>query len=298
MKAICVGHSTYDITFPVDGYPEENIKYRIDNSCECGGGPASNGAFLLSKWGVDTSIVSAVGNDYYGSKVKEEFMKVGTNIDHLELSDKISTSTSFILANTKNGNRTIFTSKRDRLRKLSNKVLLKGDVILLDGEHPETAKEVLLNNKNSISILDAGRVNDDTKELGKLVNYVVCSHDFAETFTSKKINYDDFDSLIKIHKKLFDYYKTNVIITLEKRGSFTIIDGEYMIVPSIKVKAIDSTGAGDIFHGAFCYFISNGYSLYDSIRYASITGALSTTRIGSRLSVPTLKEVLDYDNVI
>ena len=71
-----------------------------------------------------------------------------------------------------------------------------------------------------------------------------------------------------------------------------------MIIPSIKVKALDSTGAGDIFHGAFTYFISNGYSLYDTIRYASITGAISVTRIGSRLSIPELDEVINYDNLI
>ena len=71
-----------------------------------------------------------------------------------------------------------------------------------------------------------------------------------------------------------------------------------MQVPSIKVKAIDSTGAGDIFHGAFAYFISNGYSLIDAIHYASVTGALSAEKIGARYSVPELKEVLEYDNII
>ena len=93
-------------------------------------------------------------------------------------------------------------------------------------------------------------------------------------------------------------FKTNIIITLESKGSFTIIDGEYKIIPSIKVKALDSTGAGDIFHGAFTYFIGMGYSLYEAIRLSSITAAISVTRIGSRFSIPTLEEVLEYDNVI
>lgn len=298
MKAICVGHSTYDITFPVNGYPEENLKYRIDNSVECGGGPASNGAYLLSKWGITTSIVSAVGNDYYGEKIKEEFENIGADTTYLELRDDIDTSASFILANLENGNRTIFTSKRKHIRKLDCDVNIKGDIILIDGEHPETAEEVLNNNKDAISVLDAGRVNDDTKKLGRMVNYVVCSHDFAEEFTGIKIDYNNMETLKIIYNKLKEYYDTNIVITLERKGSFTIIDNEYKIIPSINVKAIDSTGAGDIFHGAFIYFLSQGYDLKDVIRYASITGALSTTRIGSRLSIPTLKEVLDYDNIL
>ena len=67
MKAICVGHSTYDTTLPMNEYPAENIKYRIENHIECGGGPASNGAYLLAKWGIDTTICSVIGDDYYGT---------------------------------------------------------------------------------------------------------------------------------------------------------------------------------------------------------------------------------------
>ena len=91
-------------------------------------------------------------------------------------------------------------------------------------------------------------------------------------------------------QKLFN---TNVIITLESNGSFTIIDNEYERIPSITVKAVDSTGAGDIFHGAFAYFIGNNYPLREAIRYSSITAAISVTRIGSRFSIPDLKEVLE-----
>ena len=88
------------------------------------------------------------------------------------------------------------------------------------------------------------------------------------------------------------YFKTNIIITLESIGTFTKIDN-YEIIPSIKVKALDSTGAGDIYHGAFTYFTANNYPLKDAIRLASITGALSVTKIGSRYAIPTLNEVLE-----
>lgn len=297
MKAICVGHSTYDTTLPVDEYPTENIKYRIKEHIECGGGPASNGAYLLAKWGINTTIVSIIGKDYYGEKVVEDFKKIGANIKYLEMREKHSTSSSYIIANMSNGSRTILTSKKPPIRKLSKKVEEKADLILIDGEHPETAKEVLINNPNAISVLDAGRLNDDTKELGKMVTYLVCSHDFAEEFTNKKTDIRDFNTLIEIYEELKKYFKTNIIITLEANGSFTVIDGRYRIIPSIKVKALDSTGAGDIFHGAFAYFIGMKYPLEEAIRYASITGAISVTRIGSRYSIPELEEVLDYDNI-
>ena len=113
MKAVCVGHSTYDITLPLEDFPKENVKYRINKHIECGGGPASNGAYLLAKWGMNTSIVSIVGNDYYGQKVLESFKEIGADTTYLELRENHQTSSSYILANLKNGSRTIITSKRD-----------------------------------------------------------------------------------------------------------------------------------------------------------------------------------------
>ena len=298
MRAICVGHSTFDTTLPMNEYPIENTKNRVEKHIECGGGPASNGAYLLQKWGMPTTICSVVGDDYYGDRIIDDFIQVGADIRYLEKMKDHFTDSSYIIANMGNGSRTIITSKDAKVRKLSQDVLDKCDVILIDGEHPETAHQVLDNNPDAISVIDASRVNDDTKALCKKVKYVVCSHEFAEDFTDKNLNYDDIDLLTEVHKELADYFKTNIIITLESKGSFTIIDGEYKIIPSIKVKALDSTGAGDIFHGAFTYFIGMGYSLYEAIRLSSITAAISVTRIGSRFSIPTLEEVLEYDNVI
>ena len=298
MKIVCIGHSVYDITLPVDRFPEENKKLRIPNHIECGGGPASNAAYLLAKWGMDTSIVSIVGNDHYGNLIKQDYLDVGINIDYLELRDNRNTSSSYIIANKETGTRTIITSKDPQIRKLDKEVNIQADVILIDGEHPETAYEVLEKNPNAISILDAGRVNDDTKFLGKFVTYLVCSKEYAEDFTGKTIDINNKEELINIHKALEEYFKTNIIITLEDKGVLAKIDNNYEIIPSIKVKALDSTGAGDIFHGAFTYFIANNYPLREALRLANITGAVSVTRIGSRNSIPILSEILDYDKTI
>ena len=299
MRFVCIGHSTYDITLPVKEFPEENKKIRIPNHIECGGGPASNGAYLLAKWGMNTTMVSIVGDDYYGHRVIEEFDEIGANTRYIEVNPNHRTSSSYIIANTSNGSRTILSSKRQAIRRLEMPVSdIIADAILIDGEHPESAYEIFMNNPDAISVIDAGRLNDETKFLGKKATYVICSKDFAEDFAEEEIDLERLDRLVEIHQKLEKYYETTVIITLEAAGSFTKIDGEYQIIPSIKVQAVDTTGAGDIFHGAFLYFIANGYSLYDSIHYASITSAISVTRVGARFSIPMLSEVLEYGNAI
>ena len=297
-KVVCIGHSTYDITIPVDAYPTENIKYRLERHIECGGGPASNGAYLLAKWGMKTSILSIVGDDHYGKLIRDDFKKIGANTKYLELRKGHQTTSSYIIANMSNGSRTILASKRPPIRKLEQDVTIQADVILIDGEHPETALKVLLDNEDAISVIDAGRLNKDTKMLGKMVKYLVCSKDFAEEFAQNKIDYHDQATIIYAYEKLKAYFKNTIFITLESHGIFTEIDGKYIQIPSVKVKAIDSTGAGDIFHGAFTYFIGNNYPLEEAIHYASIAGAISVTRIGSRFSIPTLQEVLEYEDVI
>ena len=70
-KILCLGHASYDITIPMDKYPTENIKYRVLNRIECGGGPASNAAYLLGKWGMNTYFSGVLGNDIYGKRIKK-----------------------------------------------------------------------------------------------------------------------------------------------------------------------------------------------------------------------------------
>ena len=119
MKVVCVGHSTFDTTLPVKEYPTENIKYRLDHHIECGGGPASNGAYLLAKWGMDTTIASVIGDDYYGDQIIESFKKVEADITYLEKMPNHMTTSSYIIANMSNGSRTILSSKDESVRKLS-----------------------------------------------------------------------------------------------------------------------------------------------------------------------------------
>ena len=290
MKALCIGNVAYDFTMPMENYPKENIKYRVENSVSCGGGPASNAAYLLSLWGVNTYFAGVIGNDDNGKKIKEEFKKVNVNTKFLEVDKENDTAMSFVLINTKNGSRTIFT-KRSNKMKLTKEINIKPNLILIDGQELEASKKVLENNPNAISIIDAGRIKPEVIELAKMVDYVVCSKDFAEEFTKIKIDLKDKEVLERIFNKLEKNFK-NVIITVEENGTLYKKDNVVKLVPTIDVKEVDSTGAGDIFHGAFAYCLLKKYDIEKSIKIANIAGAISVTRLGGRYSMPSLKEVM------
>ncbi len=300
MRAICVGHLAFDTTLPVLDFPIENTKIRIDKDIiHCGGGPASNAAYLLGSWKMPTTIIGAVGDDILGDYLISEFEEIGVDTSLIEKIKGKKTTTSYIIANINKGSRTIFTKKEDGLNVTDNFLMLKDDdkkseveVILIDGEEYKASVDILSKYPQAISIIDAGRVRDSTVSLCKLVDYVVCSKDFALEYTNHSVVNDT--TLIEMYQKLKqDFNQAQVIITLEEMGCYTEIDGVLQIIPSILVKPVDSTGAGDIFHGAFAYFIANQYPLKEALILSNITGALSTLQIGGRNSIPLFHEVLE-----
>ena len=134
MRVLCVGHCSYDIICPVEAYPKEDNKYRIDERIDSGGGSASNAAYLLGKWGVETYMAGVVGSDDFGTKIKKELESVQVKTDNIETIFDQPTSISFVLVNKSNGSRTVFSpssKSSGQVRKYD--YLMNPDVILIDG---------------------------------------------------------------------------------------------------------------------------------------------------------------------
>lgn len=287
MKILCLGHATYDITLPLDEYPIENTKNRVQERIECGGGPASTAAYLLGKWGANVYFAGIVGNDFYGHKIKEEFESANVNTTYLELRNNHSTTSSFVLANKQNGSRTTFAYKPKKVEMNKFELDFDPDVILIDGQEYEMSKYLLNKYPNSLTIIDAGRDTSEVIELCKMVKWVACSKDFAEKVTNMEINYDNFETLKNIYSKLKELFQNEVVITLEDNGCLY----NYEIIKSVKLKSIDSTGAGDIFHGALTYYLANGYDPKFALQLANYAGAISVSRVGTRNSIPLKEEM-------
>lgn len=295
-KILCIGNVAYDITFPMRKYPEENTKNRINKKIECGGGPASNAAYLLGKWKQDVYFAGIVGNDIYGNKIKDEFKTQKVNIDYMETSNKIDTTLSIVVVGQDKDSRTTFANRNPKLKMEAKTLDIKPDVILIDGQEFELSMNMIKENKEAISIIDAGRNTPEVIELCKNVNYIACSKKFAECVTNIKIDFKNTDTFTQVFEKLMELFPNKkYVITLEEKGSIFLDDDDYIkYMPTYRMNVKDTTGAGDIFHGAFTYGIANGYSLENSVKLGNIAGALSTTKIGSRNSVPTLKQVMEY----
>jgi sulfofructose kinase len=291
MKILCIGHAAYDITLPVGSYPLENTKNRVSARMECGGGPASNAAYLLGKWGMDVYFAGMVGDDEYGKRIKEEFDVVSVKTQYLEFSKAHKTTASFIIASQDKGTRTILTYKPSDMVMSDFELDFEPNVILMDGQEIVQSKKLIEKYPNAITIIDAGRPTAEIVELAQMVNYVVCSKEFAETVTNITINYDDHRTIVALFNKMEKLFKGEIVVTLEAKGCLYKKADQIRIMPSINVIPVDSTGAGDIFHGAFTYGIARNLDIEHITKISNIAGALSVTKLGGRYSVPTKEEM-------
>lgn len=291
MKIICIGHAAYDITIPVEKFITENTKNRLEGILECGGGPANNAAYLLGKWGMDVTFMGVVGNDEYGKYIKDELESVNVDTRYIQYNDRYKTTSSFIIANMSTGSRTILTYRSNKLKMKDIDIDFQPDIILIDGQEPELSKKIIKENPNAISIIDAGRPTDEIIELCKMVDYVVCSKEFAETVADFKFDETDDYSYDLICQALKQEFNGKIIVTLESNGCVYEINDHFKKIPGIKADAIDTTGAGDIFHGAFTFGIAKKLPLEETLKFANIVAGLSVTRLGSKNSMFTLEEI-------
>ena len=296
MKILCIGHSSFDISAPISEYPKENFKYRINNCLFAGGGPAANAAYLLGKWGMNTYYAGVVGNDSYGVDIKNEFQNVNVDTTFLEIDNNSRTSTSFIIINEENGSRTIFNAANSRPNLKNFEFDMNPDVLLVDGHEIEASKYALNKYPNSASIIDAGRATEEVIELCKMIKYLVCSKEFGEEVSGVNIDYNNPETLKNVYLGLKSKFpNAEVVVTLEARGALYGIGNSIKVMPAIKKdKIIDTTGAGDIFHGAFTYGVACGYDLEKIIKISNVTAGKSVTKLGGRPSIPNLDEVLEY----
>lgn len=293
VDVLCIGHAAYDINLPLDAYPVENSKIQVDAFFEEGGGPAANAAYLLSLWGVKCAFAGLVGNDEYGRRIIDDFKAVNTDISMMKTCDKCPTPLSVILVNRNNGSRTIINRKvggyyldvsGDLLKELNPKLML------FDGHEPFASLKAIEVFPCAKTILDAGSLRSGTEMLYQKVDYLVASERFALAVSGLPA-LDDEETMQKCIERLYRENNRHVVVTLGERGLIYAEKGRFNRLPAYKAKAVDTTAAGDIFHGAFAYGILMGMSFHETLKLASMAAAMSVEVSGGRRSIPSLERV-------
>ena len=294
VDVLCIGHACYDLSVFFSGFPREDSKTETDQLLEAGGGPAANAAYLLSSWGIGCAFAGLLGDDAFGKKIRAEFAAVGTNVSLVAIRPGYETPVSLILVNVENGSRTLVNRKaRGANLQISLHALktMAPRFLLFDGHQLKASLAALKLFPKAISILDAGSLREGTSRLAHAVDYLVASEKFALQVCKPGVGLGNAQTRRHCLGLLQSRYQNPVVITLGERGLIAHDGRRYYRMPAFATKPVDTTAAGDVFHGSFVYGLLQGMGFPELLRFASMAASLSVRKRGGRPSIPSLPQV-------
>ncbi|MFC6277088.1 carbohydrate kinase family protein [Psittacicella hinzii] len=305
MAIVHIGLSCYDQFFFVEKTPAENVKTFTTAFMESGGGPAGNAAFVTGKWGAPTYILTTLRNDIYGEKLISEHQAVGVNTDHVVINERQVSPLSAVVVSAQTAARTIVTHKNNgaktftgadyaKLDELIDKLNASDEkhIILVDGHELEISEYFIPRVNNRYVVLDADAVKEPVMKLLPLVDFCVSSEEFAEGLIGEPLTSNNFALALEKIRSLCAEGNCPVV-TLGERGGIYLSNNQMTAYPAYDVKAVDTTGAGDIFHGAFCYGVAAGWDLSKVVQISALTSAIKIQQQGVRNAIPELDAVLN-----
>ncbi|MEW6332893.1 MAG: PfkB family carbohydrate kinase [Thermodesulfobacteriota bacterium] len=286
IDVLCVGATSVDMVFRTPCHPAPDEKISASEMVLCGGGPAANAAVMVSKMGLKSAFAGYLGSDLYGRIHMEELSAAGVDTALVVRGDHPTPVSAVIVK--PSGERSVINYRaagavldRDRIAMTD----MHPRVILFDGHEPELSSALLdhARLKGITTVLDAGSLNRGTLELYHKVDHLVCSERFAHEITGAPSPEAAMADLFAPAR--------SVVITLGGSGLLWKHAGGDGRLPAFSVDVKDTTGAGDVFHGAFAGSLAIGRPWDELLAYASAAAALSCTRLGARAGIPEGAEV-------
>lgn len=263
------------------------------------GGKGSNQLTAAHRAGSEVKIISARGDDVLGQILKNHYVTEGMSEEYVDVNKNYESGSALIEIDESNAqNRIIVILGANE--KVNAESVLKAEKDFADCDAVLTQFETtidavkqaknLANKYGKPFILNPAPYVAIPDELLNGIDYVTPNETEVEQFTGVTVNtYDDCKKAAEI---LLNKGVKNVIITLGIRGAYFYNGKEEIKVPSIKVKAVETTGAGDAFNGGFATAIAEGLDVETALKFATCTSAISVTRLGSSPSMPYRHEIL------
>lgn len=282
-----VGLNATDTLLVVEKFPGHGGKASIvDEVVSCGGQVAS-ALTAVSTLGLRTKYIGTVGDDDKGRLQMESLRGTGVNLDEVEVREGCPNQRAYIVVDRETGERTIFWSRPDCLaidpERITEAMIASGRMLLVDGhDTPAVEKAARLARASGVKVtVDVDTIYPGFDRVLPNVDYLVSSATFPERWTSE---HDPFVALEKIQR---EFGMPVAAMTLGSNGVLARVDGRFVYVPGFAVECVDSTGAGDVFHGAFCYSVLEGMAMPDALEFSCAMAALNCTRMGARGGIAT-----------
>lgn len=296
IDVIGLGVSTVDIVSLVDHLPAgEEVQRALDITVQ-GGGPVATAIVSLARLGARVAMIDAIGDDWRGAMIREEFQQEGV-VDYLKVSKDHTSSTACILVTKDNGARSIVyspgTAPEFPAADVPPSVIASAKILHVNGRHWNACLQAIgLARQTGVRVsFDGGahRYRPEMERLVPLTDICIVARDFAEKYTREA-------DIGKAAEKMIKSGPGLVVITDGIRGSWIHPrEGQSFHQPAYRLpKVVDTTGCGDSYHGAFLFGLLEGLELKQTASLASAVAALNSQHLGGRSGLPTYERVKSF----
>lgn len=293
MDYICLGLSTLDYFWSVPQKTVFGEKTLADNFFISGGGMAATAAFTIAKLEGDVAFWGRAGDDASGALMRAELKAAGVNVEHFRLFPSGRSPVASVIVEP-GGERQISTFRGSDLPDSAHWLPLEqvrdAKAILADMRWLEGAEALFIEARRFgiPTVLDADIADEvDYQRILPLSDHVLFSSTGLAACTPAQDRIDALDQVRELGCKI-------VGVTNGSKGTTWMDDQGTHHTPAFKVDAVDTTGAGDVFHGAYTLGIGNDNNPAKVMRFASAAAAIKCAKPGGRDGIPTLEELRQF----
>ncbi|MFI3667653.1 sugar kinase [Citrobacter braakii] len=291
-RIACIGITVQDRIYSLNDLPNGGGKYQSNQYLETGGGPAATAAVAIARLGIDVDFIGRVGDDSCGNTLLNELQVWGVNTEFCRQYPNSRSSQSAILVD-QHGERIIVNYPSPDLgtdaQWLESIDFSRYDIVLADVRwHEGTLKSFELARAAGVpTLLDADMTPQDITPLVALADHAVFSTPGLKRMTGQ----NDAQLALKLASK---HTNGKVYVTLGSEGSLWIENGQTCQQTAFSVNVVDTTGAGDVFHGAMAAALAEKMSTDQAIRFASAVAAMKCTQAGGRAGIPNRAQIESF----
>ncbi|HEY90986.1 MAG TPA: hypothetical protein G4O07_04045 [Dehalococcoidia bacterium] len=294
-EVIGLGLANVDVVIRLERLPRWEDPGRVSSFALADGGPAGTACAVAAMLGIRTGFIDTVGNDEMAARKIHSLEKAGVDVSHMVKRDEPENHIFIVYVHEKTGER-YFSPLRSTLSRpvlpeeLDRNYVTSGRYLHLDGSHPKAALQAArwMHEEDKSVVLDAGATNRPIPErmqaLVAETDVLICGSGFGTMLTGYQDHRQAGQAILETGPRI-------VVQTEGVNGSYTTSREEQFHTPAFQVDVVDTTGAGDVFHGAYLVGLVEGWDLSRTATFASAVSAIHCKVLGNRKGIPSMEEV-------
>jgi ribokinase len=298
VQIVGLGMAALDIILRSRDMPTWEKGVRMSAIAIEGGGPVATAMVAVSRLGVSGGFIGTIGNDRLGTVKKQTLVEHGLDVSHLVTRPAPEDQTVIVQVHQDTGER-VFSGLGEVVRvpltaaEIDRDYITSAQYLHLDGWHPDAALQAArwMHEAGKTVMLDGsstqGPIPSTMRALVIESDIVICGSGFGQALTG-------FEDVWDIGKAIVELGPRIAVQTEGKSGSYTVTREERFHVPAFDVDVVDTTGAGDVFHGAYLVGLLQGWDLRTVTAFSTAVSAIKCTQLSGRRGIPTFDQTISF----